>query len=219
MAGTMDEEKHETQKDDQEPSLPESGPASQQGNSVSSAQAPSEPRPGYPTPPAEWRQGYSMDNDDSTSENDVNSTSGESPSSDKTPVAAAVGSIMFKLSPSQAQNLNSARSLVIAAQVAAVVSLFFGGVLLGAVALVLAIVGYLKLNAIASELPDKTVKAALKRAGIVAIAMSAFALILNAITLAVMMPTITYIMQTGDYSAIFGGAPTTGGGSANSTWG
>ena len=126
---------------------------------------------------------------------------------------------MFKLSPSQAQNLNSARSLVIAAQVAAVVSLFFGGVLLGAVALVLAIVGYLKLNAIASELPDKTVKAALKRAGIVAIAMSAFALILNAITLAVMMPTITYIMQTGDYSAIFGGAPTTGGGSANSTWG
>ena len=215
----MDEEKRTTPEDNQGNSLPEADSSSQQGGFSSSQKTPSEPRPGYPTPPAEWRQEHSMNGDMSTGQDDANPSNEMPPSSDKDPIAAAVGTTVFTLSPAQAQSLNSARSLVVAAQVAAVVSLFFGGIVLGAVALVLAIVGYQKLNAIASQVQEETVQAALKRAGIVAIAMSAFALILNAITLAVMMPTITYIMQTGDYSAIFGGAPATGSGSANSTWG
>ena len=115
--------------------------------------------------------------------------------------------------------LESARNLNMAARIVAIVSLFLGGVIASTVAVVLAAVSYRKITTLREHIQDEATNEALKRSGIGAIVVSVIALALNAISLALLMPTIVYIVQTGDYSSLFGSAvpvPQTG---TSSTWG
>lgn len=132
--------------------------------------------------------------------------------------AVVVGKETFTVSETDLAEFESARKFCVAAQIVALVSLFIGGVLLSTIAVVLAIIGYRKLAGVAAKMPEESVRRALRRSGIIAIVLSALALVLNIVSLIVLLPMLGYIAQTGDYSAIFGGsaAPSSG---TSTTWG
>lgn len=178
------------------------------------------PQSDYPVPPVGWRPDGGNRNDGFNTQGEAQDAGLQNQDDDSQPVyTGAVGAVVFKLSQEDAKEIDAGRRLVMAAQVCAVVSLFIGGVLLGIVALVLAIMGFRRLDGVARRVPDPAVEAAFRRSGIIAIVVSLFALVLNAITLIAMMPVLTYIAETGDYNALFDGIPAGGGATSNSTWG
>ena len=123
------------------------------------------------------------------------------------------------------EELEKARKMTRAAQIMALVSLLIGGVLLGTVALVTAVIAYRKTSGLVSanqaNLPPE-IAFALKRSAVAAIVVSVLALALNAIALAMIYPTLVEVMQTGDYGTLFGSgqqaSPSTSG-SGSSFWG
>ena len=129
-----------------------------------------------------------------------------------------IGSVVFTIGSDDAEEFRSARNLNIAAQIVALVSLIIGGVFASSVALVLAIMSYRKFSGIAEHMQAEDAIKALKRAGMLAIVMSCVALALNVVSLIVLMPMVMQIVQTGDYSALFGNG-VVGSGSTSTTWG
>lgn len=126
---------------------------------------------------------------------------------------------------------NTARKYVTAAQVCAIVSLFIGGMILSAVAVVLAYVGFRKYSELqqAGHIDERSF-ALVKRSCVIAGVMAAAALVLNVISFIAVYPLVMEYVQTGDMSVLFGGSgaggaggagtgTANGAGSGSSTWG
>lgn len=104
------------------------------------------------------------------------------------------------------KEMNAARTLTTVATIGGPVSLIIGGVALSAVALVCAIIALSKVRRILAR-PDSAYRdyaTMVRQAALMGIVVSAIALVLNLIGLIAMIPIIMEIMQTGDYSVLFG---------------
>lgn len=121
------------------------------------------------------------------------------------------------------QEFRSIRRFVTASQICALVSLVIGGVPLSTVAIVLGLVARSKANGWASNPHDPNRQAwmLLRRSASIAAIMAAVALVLNAISLAVMYPVMMDMLQNGDLGSLMGGSGATGGstGGSSSAWG
>lgn len=108
----------------------------------------------------------------------------------------------------RASQIKSIQTLGSVAIIASPVSLVFGGVLLSLAALICAIVGRSKLNALkASDSTDASVMRILARQNTVGIVVSAAAVVINAIAFAFTFTTLMQAVQSGDASqlnALFG---------------
>ena len=99
---------------------------------------------------------------------------------------------------------SSARRLITIAQISALVSLLFGGVVLSTISIIVAIVGYRKLSFIAANYSkEPALQGMIRRPGALAIIMSVFALVLNIISLIAIYPLIMQALQSGDISSLF----------------
>lgn len=121
------------------------------------------------------------------------------------------------------QEFRGIRRFVIASQICALVSLIIGGVPLSAVAIVLGLVARSKANGWASnpQDPNREAWGLLRRSASIAAIMGAVALVLNAISLAMVYPVMMEMLQNGDLGSLMGGSGATGGsaGSGSSVWG
>lgn len=112
--------------------------------------------------------------------------------------------------------------LLTAAQIMAPVSLFIGGVLLSGAAVIVSIIARQRSSAMrAQELPEAPLWILLNKRAMVAIVMSLIALAVNVVALVYLYPMMVEMMQTGDYSSLFGGgqASAPSGNSGGSVWG
>ena len=160
----------------------------------------------YPEPPEGWKPQYEERNP----RPDANG-GGDS----FRQVMKPVGNNVITLGPEDSLEFSRARKFITASQVVALVSLFIGGVLLSAVAIVLAVIGFRKLTAIAEKcIEEFEVRRAFKRPGLVAIALSVGALVINAISIIVFYPLLLQALQQGDFASVFTGAGVSSGGSA-----
>lgn len=121
-------------------------------------------------------------------------------------------------------DFNSARSMANAAKIMALVSLVIGGVFLSSAALVVSMLAYRKTSQLITSGQQATLGGQLdmlSRSVRASVVVSILALALNAIALWLLLPVISDVMQTGDYSTIFGSSqqasPSTG--SSSSIWG
>lgn len=111
----------------------------------------------------------------------------------------------FKNDPyGDAKQMKSAQTLITIGMIAGPVSIVFGGVFLSTIALICAILALTKINATMNRGSDfnKDLAAALRKQAIFAMAISGIALILNAVTLAMIMPAIFAYLETGDYQQL-----------------
>lgn len=122
--------------------------------------------------------------------------------------------------------LKSARTLATVATVAGPISFIIGGVALSTVALVCAIIAFVKIRRVLDDVaPAKRPYArALRQTALMGIGIGAVALVLNGIGVAMMLPVLMDAMQTGDYSAILGDAasslsPTSPSEGGSNAWG
>lgn len=149
----------------------------------------------YPDPPAGWNQ---------SNQPSQQSPQGNAPQDPDLPDMGVVGRTVFKLTDQEAFTFSSARKFITASQVAAVVSLIVGGVLLSSIAVVLAIIGFRKLNDIAQGHTDQIeVHFALRRSGILAIGISAAALIINVVSLIFFYPMVMESLGAGGFGGLF----------------
>lgn len=121
-------------------------------------------------------------------------------------------------------DLKSARTLSTVAAIAGPVSFIIGGVMLSTVGLICAIVGFVKIKHVIDDVDgrQKVYAVTVRQTLIWGLAISAIALIVNIVGIALMMPVLMEAMQTGDFTSILGeGATITAqpsGGSGNA-WG
>ena len=133
--------------------------------------------------------------------------------------------LLSSIGPEEAREFGDARKMVTAAQITALISLLFGGVLLSTVSIVIAIVGYRKLSAIAERHPgEQALQGMIRRPGALALLMAVLALLLNAISLYAVYPMIMEALQQGDLSSLIQSSPsgtgaTPQGPSVESPWG
>ena len=101
--------------------------------------------------------------------------------------------------------------------------MIIGGVFLGVIGLVCGILAFRKIrNLMRNNGPMALMAKRLQTACIVALVVTAIALVLNIIYVVSVYPLMIEALETGDYSKLFpeGTAPSTGGSnSGNSTWG
>ena len=117
-----------------------------------------------------------------------------------------IGKVTITLATDEVLDFESARKLISASQITAIISLFFGGILLSSVAVFLASSGFMKLARIAKRHEDNALASkALRKSGAVALAMSLLALAINIVTLIVFYPLLEQMMQQGDFFSLFGG--------------
>lgn len=124
----------------------------------------------------------------------------------------------------QEQKLLSARRLITFANIAGPVSIIIGGVILSGAGLICAFIARRKINDLlnAECAPSEAFKQRIltaARPGAVALVICAIALILNAISVAIMMPILLSAMQSGDIQTLIGGSGTNAATSITSTWG
>ena len=101
------------------------------------------------------------------------------------------------------RSFNSARKFVIGAQICAIVSLFIGGIVLSAVSVVLAVIGYRTVSALANEVAaSPTIATAYKRSAAIAILMTVLALVVNIASIVLFMPMIMEALQQGDLTGM-----------------
>ena len=107
---------------------------------------------------------------------------------------------------SDLREMNSARTLTTVATIGGPVSLVIGGVALSAVALVCAVLALAKIRSVMAKAdsPYRGYATMVRQAAIMGTVISAVALVLNIIGLIAMMPLLMEVIQTGDYSTIFG---------------
>ena len=133
----------------------------------------------------------------------------------------AIGKTRFKVNGDEVQAFKDARFYITASQVIAVVSLFFGGALLSAVAVACGLFAYGKLARLAATRDSEPeVQAAIRRSGKIVIAVGALALVLNLLSVIFLYPIVAQNLQAGDLGALatstgLSGVVTGG----NSTWG
>ena len=114
------------------------------------------------------------------------------------------------------------RKLISISQICAVISLFIGGVVLGAVALAFGIMGY---RAIISAARHNTLEynyiKPLRQSCIIALVMSVCSLTVNIIALVYVYPLVMEALNTGDFATLFGGGAQSGSstGTGSTTWG
>ena len=114
----------------------------------------------------------------------------------------------------------SARRLVTAALVMALVSLVIGGVLLGTVSVIVAIIAFGKVRSNMLEDNGNQAWAALKRSATISIVVAVLALAANIAALIVIYPMVIEALQSGEYTSLLSGsAQTLNTGSNSSTWG
>lgn len=135
------------------------------------------------------------------------------------------GSPIDDFQPSKAAQLKSAQTLATVGVIAGPVSLLFGGVILSTVALIASILAFVKVRR-AKEPEDKAGSAAygVYRQSIVALAVSGLALVLNAVSLAFILPTLVDYLQNGTYEDLlnlYGGSTgsSSSADSSSSVWG
>lgn len=121
------------------------------------------------------------------------------------------------------QEFKSIRRFITASQIIALVSLIIGGVPLSTVAVVLGLIARSKAGnrALDPNDPNRGAWMLLRRSATVAAIMGAVALVLNAITLAMVYPVMVEMLQSGDLGSLMGGGAAAGGsvGGSNSVWG
>lgn len=119
-----------------------------------------------------------------------------------------------------AKEIKSAQTLVVVGSIAGPVSVFVGGVLLSAVGLVCAFLGYRKLKHVGEKQGDAAVIASrLKRSAIIALVICGVALVLNAVAFFIMYPILLEAVQSGDYSSLMPGSGSGSTAAPSSTWG
>ncbi|WP_139653012.1 hypothetical protein [Raoultibacter phocaeensis] len=122
-----------------------------------------------------------------------------------------------------ARELKSAQNLVIAASITGPISMIIGGVFLGTIGLICGILAYRKIKALMGKGgPIGLMAGRLRTACVVALVVTAIALVLNIANMIMIYPLVMEAVQTGDYSKLFpnGTVPSTGGStSGNPTWG
>ena len=122
------------------------------------------------------------------------------------------------------KKLRAVQNLNTVAFIAAPVSLLIGGVLLGAAALVCAIVAFVKVRAIKASAPRDEVTLSLYRQSAIALAVTGSIFVVNCVWFAMAFTMMMDILQSGDYSQLldtFGmsdGTGTEGSGSGSSVW-
>lgn len=125
----------------------------------------------------------------------------------------------------QEEEFNGIKRLLTAAQICAIVSLIIGGFLLSAVGLAIAFIARNKLNNMLAQTGEnqdeyKQSLVALQRTNIIAIGIAAVACVINIIFAIQMYPIIYQMLQTGDFSSIYGGVgQTPSPNSSGSIWG
>ena len=120
--------------------------------------------------------------------------------------------------------LKSAQNLVTVGIIAGPVSMLIGGVFLSLIAVGCSIVALIKVNRLieaGSTSSHVNIMLSMKRQAYVAVAVSALALVLNAISVALLMPAFLESLQSGDYAALLEGSQSSASSSAgsSSTWG
>lgn len=135
------------------------------------------------------------------------------------------GSPIDDFQPSKAAELKSAQTLATVGIIAGPVSLLFGGVILSTVALIALILAFVKVRR-AKDSEDKAGSAAygIYRQSIVALVVSALALVLNAVSLAFILPSLVEYLQNGSYDDLlnlYGGSAgsSSSADSSSSVWG
>ena len=166
---------------------------------------------GSPEPPERWKPDTSLPTKQKTQSATPN---------DPDVRVGIIASTHVELVGPEIAVFESARRLVTASQICAIVSFFIGGVLLSSVAVVCAITAFRKLNSIALGKPSEpAMQAALRKAGYLAIVLAAIALVINIVALIVLYPIAMDALQSGSLSSLFGGLSASGGSTGNSTWG
>lgn len=133
---------------------------------------------------------------------------------------ASIGKTAFTLKGAEIPQFQSARRFMIISQVVAGVSLFFGGVILSALAVLLAFMARDRFNRIAAAKPDDLeAQQALTRSGTIAIVITIGVLILNIIALIYLYPIVADSIQSGNFNFLGGGTGTSGTGTTSGTWG
>lgn len=121
--------------------------------------------------------------------------------------------------------LKTAHSQINVALVLGPISLFLGGMLLGIVGVILAVLGMRKLDGlIAKSSVYKADAERLKKSARIAMIVCAIAITLNFISFVIMYPTIMEMIDSGQLDALLGSSGTMSSGSstgssASSTWG
>lgn len=166
---------------------------------------------GSPEPPSNWKP--------EETEQKVNSVR-EAFELSNVETMATVGKTTLKLKGSEITDFKSGRNYFLAAVIASIASLFFGGIILSGVAIICAIASRGRFNNVASRhAGEPEVQTALARSGNIALAVAISILVLNIIALIVFYPVVADMMQSGDLN-LFGGSSTTSGTSTgNGTWG
>lgn len=126
--------------------------------------------------------------------------------------------------PDELTKLKSTQNLVTAGIITGPVSMLVGGVPLSLVALICSILALVKVNRLIEAEPTSShaqIMLSMKRQAYVALAVSALALILNAISLALVLPAFMEYLQSGDYAALLEGSglSSASSSSSSSTWG
>lgn len=147
-------------------------------------------------------------------------------------VYVTMGKSSFRATASDAEEIRRAQRLTFIASTCGIFSLFFGGIVLGAIGLITAIVGYRRLGRIGERYPhDPRIMQALKHNGRLSITVCGIALALNVISLIILFPALMQAAEMGDYSQLLNGfdagqgsgsgagTVSGSGGSGSSAWG
>lgn len=162
-----------------------------------------------PEPPFRWNPGDSSDGDEASE---------TQPQQPQLTGTALIGSTRFEIRNDEVGEFEGARRYMTAAQIIAVLSLFLGGVLLSSLALVCALAANAKLSNLAAA-PGRSAEAqrALKRAGVMTIAVAGIALLLNIAAIAFLYPYVAEVMQSGSLDSLIAAPQPNATG--NTTWG
>ena len=159
-----------------------------------------------PAPPPGWTQGGNQQDPP---------PGGQPPDGNWNPHPATS---IFHLNQEQTAEFNSARKLTTISQIMAIVSLFIGGILLSAAAIVVAFVARGRMQRVASQCTPE-VQAAIMRSTIVPIGFCLLAFALNIASLILLYPMVMEMLQNGSFQDLFPfGGSTSGGSSAGSFW-
>lgn len=176
-------------------------------------------RPGgeAPEPPPSWRP--SKTDYEQPYEQSSKTPQGND---EEPPQAPRLESPTVRLTSNDELLLENARKFISISQICAVVSFFLGGILLSSVAVILAVMGLVKLNTFANAHSlERGNRAALMRSGVIALGMCVLALVFNIVSIVMFYPIIMQGLETGDFSGIFGSGQgsSTASDSTSSTWG
>ena len=125
----------------------------------------------------------------------------------------------FKPNALDERTLRSARSQTTFAFIAGPVSLFVGGMLLGTIGAICAILAYRKLRSLAQKTNETaSIARGMLKSTRTALIICLVAVTLNAVSFAIMFPVIEQMLQNGDFASVAGNM-SAGTAAGTSTWG